>query len=1278
MIKRLVLLIFLTASCWGCTKSETPAEETITVGIEDLTVRESDGVAAFIFNLSSESKTDASFDINVVADSATLGVDYKAPETTKVYFPAGIKTQAFNVYLINDRVRREDRKFSVTTKNPTGVALTKSTAVVRIINDNLLPEVYFLTKARAISKGSALAEVVLNISVPAPERFDIPYSVSGTGQFGIDHGFSSGIVTFRAGESSASIRGSIFNTPGAATNQTILFNLGDAPEGLTIGTQSSTSLIISDGVSNLSAIISGAPVGVSNRRDVNVSVLGLNVMQYKYKTSLTNDCGSLDNYSQSRPSNQLLSVSVSTLPDGLIFLCVIGGNSNDIFQDPLLASFVTWTKNTSPPSSPVFQKIISSFKQIPGGVISNQSNVKIEFSSLIAGNEAVLFDSLTCEGSREVGRSKIISTADQISATLTGDGNHQLSAMIFDEYSQGSACLSVLSKYILDTDIPTVTDVSISSPDGYYKSGAVFFVKVLFSKPIFVTGPTEQLPYVIMNTSPSQGVATFVSAENQSATFIYRVTESQNSIGLNYASQSALIPSGGLIKDLAGNTSNLSLPSANSRGTITGKSSIVVDTTPPFAVLSFTDGYWSSTSKTPSFAWIDSVDTGGSGILKYQISIGSQKGFSDILFWTDVLTNSFQKTMDLSANSTFYANVRAVDRAGNVSLITTGTGFLVDSEGPTTPVVTLSTSSTFDKTQSPRITWPVSTDEISGVDHYDVAMGSSAGATDVFPWTSVQKQSTYVVSYQGDFGKKYYVTVRAVDRAGNISTEASRFFNVVEPKVDPNPFPVFINKTNVTQGVTVFSNSQSIAGLDIPSSISVVGPRGNPMVLINGGTPTTSGVIRNGDSIQIQMTASELGNQTYSATINFPTTSQNWKISTWACPTNYVYVAAANGQLDFCVSKYQINISGTTGSEIGVSSPLKSPTAVDQEVAARTCSNLGSEYSLISNPQWQVLSKNIESVDWNWSTGVSESGILSGGVINSSVYPTVLPTPSADDNQACFGSSVPGCDLNSWSRYRRISKISTGEYLWDASGLLWQWTKDSAEYFSFDDPSAYYCPQGSSSNCFFNLGEITSSFLRDLFAPFKDYRNKFAFNSNPGTSWGGIGSIVDTHPDVSDSSTISLARGGSRNDEESNFWHGGIFSARITQGPHLVPTYTNSLVAGFRIYGETSSSSTLTNIGNASAPKNAAGGYGCNYPDCTDLAVSTCVDVSSCIQIYGKGNNCALSGDRQNPQWISTPSGSSTGHYVWFVSCDVQTGTKVAPGGALGAARCVYFNPPGN
>jgi hypothetical protein len=88
---------------------------------------------------------------------------------------------------------------------------------------------------------------------------------------------------------------------------------------------------------------------------------------------------------------------------------------------------------------------------------------------------------------------------------------------------------------------------------------------------------------------------------------------------------------------------------------------------------------------------------------------------------------------------------------------------------------------------SPQFSWQASIEDGSGISHYQIAIGSTAGGTDINTWTSVGNVTSATLSSLSLVdGTTYYGSVRAVDVAGNTSdiAEGNGWVVSVPPPVD--------------------------------------------------------------------------------------------------------------------------------------------------------------------------------------------------------------------------------------------------------------------------------------------------------------------------------------------------------------------------------------------------------------------------------------------------------------------------------------------------------------
>ncbi|HEX3151821.1 MAG TPA: dockerin type I domain-containing protein [Gemmataceae bacterium] len=131
---------------------------------------------------------------------------------------------------------------------------------------------------------------------------------------------------------------------------------------------------------------------------------------------------------------------------------------------------------------------------------------------------------------------------------------------------------------VIDTGVPTVTNVTSTTANGAYGAGAVVAITITFSTSVAVTGT----PLLALN---SGGTASYFSGTGTPAlTFSYTVVAGDTTGGahLDYPSTGALTLNGGTIKNSSnGSNATLTLPSPGGVGSLGANKNIVIDTTVP-------------------------------------------------------------------------------------------------------------------------------------------------------------------------------------------------------------------------------------------------------------------------------------------------------------------------------------------------------------------------------------------------------------------------------------------------------------------------------------------------------------------------------------------------------------------------------------------------------------------------------------------------------------------------------------------------------------------------
>jgi hypothetical protein len=187
-----------------------------------------------------------------------------------------------------------------------------------------------------------------------------------------------------------------------------------------------------------------------------------------------------------------------------------------------------------------------------------------------------------------------------------------------------------------------------------------------------------------------------------------------------------------------------------------------------------------SASVSRTLSW--SASTDNCAFQEYEVALGTTSGGNEVVDWTSVgvtLSHSFTG-LSLSGATDYFLSVRGVDSAGNKSgevssvawqLDTCVASDVIDPTDPSALVVSGQGSST----SSPNLSWGAST-EACGLSHYEISIGSSAGAKDIYPATNIGDVTTFKVfgiSPSIATNTNYFFNLKAIDLAGNESAEIS-------------------------------------------------------------------------------------------------------------------------------------------------------------------------------------------------------------------------------------------------------------------------------------------------------------------------------------------------------------------------------------------------------------------------------------------------------------------------------------------------------------------------
>lgn len=209
---------------------------------------------------------------------------------------------------------------------------------------------------------------------------------------------------------------------------------------------------------------------------------------------------------------------------------------------------------------------------------------------------------------------------------------------------------------------------------------------------------------------------------------------------------------------------------------------IVKDINGPTLSGSVSDGVnYVSVVSSPTLSWSAATDA-HSGVAKYQIAVGTTSGGVDIRGWSDIgNVTSYQVTgLTLTRGVTYYASLRAVDNAGNVSLVINSDGWEADSNVNAITNLTLLEAET-SLVASPEIAFSYSqSGNTLSFSEYEYSIGSTSGANDIKAWTSLGSATSFqATSLTLSVNNTYYVNVRAKDTSGKASSVVTGQWRVV-------------------------------------------------------------------------------------------------------------------------------------------------------------------------------------------------------------------------------------------------------------------------------------------------------------------------------------------------------------------------------------------------------------------------------------------------------------------------------------------------------------------
>ncbi len=372
-----------------------------------------------------------------------------------------------------------------------------------------------------------------------------------------------------------------------------------------------------------------------------------------------------------------------------------------------------------------------------------------------------------------------------------------------------------------DTTAPLASVMTVTPVTGTLKETEILRFMLTYNETLVITGT----PRIGVDIGGVTKFANLVSNTTNTMTFEYIISAGDNDLnGIEYDTSTVSL-NGGTIADLSGNNANL-----NFIGVQPPVDSIFVDTIPPnpptgivitndWISATTVDQMASWTNPTSDFAFAEvGIGSNGSGSAN-TIGFTTANGTADHTFF------GLNTAGLIECNIEYQVMVRSVDAAGLSSTTAASPQtFKFDQTAPTATTVTL-VGTTSDIFEANEVSWASTTDICGPISHYEIAIGydddggdgfGSDDLNNVLDWSEVPGGSG-TVSYQARSGvdsippftlnasEDFYVSIRAVDQAGNQAAPASSGAFIVDIAGPSTPTNLAITTNWVTGTLPIVS-----------------------------------------------------------------------------------------------------------------------------------------------------------------------------------------------------------------------------------------------------------------------------------------------------------------------------------------------------------------------------------------------------------------------------------------------------------------------------------------
>ncbi|HXG10770.1 MAG TPA: Calx-beta domain-containing protein, partial [Gemmataceae bacterium] len=191
--------------------------------------------------------------------TATAGVDFTAVTTT-VSFSAGQTVATVTIPIINDNIDESDETVNLALSGPTGGATlgTPNTAVLTIIDDDPAPSLRIsdVTVTEGNS-GTTAAVFTVTLSAASGQTVTVNFATAdgtATTVAPADYQFTSGVLTFSAGQTSQTVTVLVNGDTAVEPDETFFVNLSGAANA-TIADNQGQATIINDDLATVESVV---------------------------------------------------------------------------------------------------------------------------------------------------------------------------------------------------------------------------------------------------------------------------------------------------------------------------------------------------------------------------------------------------------------------------------------------------------------------------------------------------------------------------------------------------------------------------------------------------------------------------------------------------------------------------------------------------------------------------------------------------------------------------------------------------------------------------------------------------------------------------------------------------------------------------------------------------------------------------------------------------------------------------------------------------------------